>query len=41
LLDIGLINKMNYDIFNSDADGICSLHQLRLYQQVESTLVIV
>jgi oligoribonuclease NrnB/cAMP/cGMP phosphodiesterase (DHH superfamily) len=30
---------MNYDIFNGDADGICSLHQLRLHQQIESTLV--
>ena len=30
---------MNYDIFNGDADGICSLHQLRLYKQIESKLI--
>ena len=28
-----------YDVFNGDADGICALHQLRLEQPVESTLV--
>jgi len=27
------------DVFNGDADGICALHQLRLAQPVESTLV--
>ena len=32
--------KMNYiDVFNGDADGICALHQLRLANPVESTLV--
>ena len=31
---------MNYiDVFNGDADGICALHQLRLENPVESTLV--
>jgi single-stranded DNA-specific DHH superfamily exonuclease len=31
---------MNYiDVFNGDADGICALHQLRLAQPLESTLV--
>lgn len=29
----------NYDIFNGDADGICALHQLRLAEPRESTLV--
>lgn len=28
-----------FDVFNGDADGICALHQLRLAQPVESTLV--
>jgi hypothetical protein len=28
-----------YDVFNGDADGICALHQLRLADPVESTLV--
>jgi hypothetical protein len=28
-----------YDVFNGDADGICSLQQLRLSNPVESTLV--
>jgi len=28
-----------YDVFNGDADGLCALHQLRLAQPVESTLV--
>ena len=28
-----------FDVFNGDADGICALHQLRLEQPVESTLV--
>lgn len=28
-----------YDIFNGDADGICSLHQLRMENPVESNLV--
>jgi hypothetical protein len=27
------------DVFNGDADGICALHQLRLAEPVESTLV--
>ena len=27
------------DVFNGDADGICALHQLRLANPVESTLV--
>lgn len=27
------------DVFNGDADGICALHQLRLVEPVESTLV--
>lgn len=30
---------MNYDLFNGDADGICSLLQLRLAEPRESTLV--
>lgn len=31
---------MNYiDVFNGDADGICALHQLRLANPVDSTLV--
>ncbi len=29
----------HYDFFNGDADGICSLHQLRLSQPIETTLV--
>ncbi len=29
----------HYDIFNGDADGICALHQLRLADPRESTLV--
>lgn len=29
----------HYDIFNGDADGICSLHQLRLAEPRESTLI--
>ncbi len=28
-----------YDVFNGDADGICALHQLRLAEPAESTLV--
>lgn len=28
-----------YDVFNGDADGICALHQLRLAQPKEATLV--
>ena len=28
-----------YDVFNGDADGICALHQLRLANPVDSTLV--
>ncbi len=30
---------MNYDVFNGDADGICSLHQLRLVTPRQSILV--
>lgn len=29
----------HYDVFNGDADGICALHQLRLAEPRESTLV--
>src|SRR5258708_22745285 len=29
----------HFDVFNGDADGICSLHQLRLAEPVEATLV--
>jgi hypothetical protein len=29
----------HYDVFNGDADGICALHQLRLEEPRESTLV--
>jgi hypothetical protein len=29
----------HFDVFNGDADGICALHQLRLAQPRESTLV--
>ncbi len=28
-----------YDVFNGDADGLCSLHQLRLAQPAESLLI--
>lgn len=28
-----------FDVFNGDADGICALHQLRLAEPMESTLV--
>ena len=28
-----------FDVFNGDADGICSLHQLRLSDPLDSTLV--
>jgi hypothetical protein len=30
---------LQYDVFNGDADGICALHQLRLADPGESTLV--
>ena len=30
---------MIFDAFNGDADGICALHQLRLAEPVESTLI--
>lgn len=30
---------MIYDVFNGDADGICALHQLRLQEPAEATLV--
>lgn len=29
----------HFDVFNGDADGICALHQLRLEQPMEATLV--
>lgn len=29
----------HYDVFNGDADGICALHQLRLAEPRESTLI--
>ena len=29
----------HFDIFNGDADGICALHQLRLNQPTDSTLI--
>jgi len=29
----------HYDVFNGDADGICALHQLRLANPIDSTLV--
>jgi hypothetical protein len=29
----------HFDVFNGDADGICALHQLRLAEPVESSLV--
>ena len=29
----------HYDFFNGDADGICALHQLRLSQPIQTTLV--
>lgn len=32
-------NKLAYDVFNGDADGICALHQLRLAHPQEATLV--
>ncbi|MFV0438539.1 MAG: acetyltransferase [Desulfopila sp.] len=31
---------MHYDIFNGDADGICALHQLRLYEPRPEALAI-
>ena len=30
---------MNIDVFNGDADGICALHQLRLADPAEATLI--
>jgi len=30
---------MNFDIFNGDADGLCALHQMRLAEPLEATLV--
>jgi len=30
---------MYFDVFNGDADGICALHQLRLADPLDSTLV--
>lgn len=30
---------MHYDVFNGDADGLCSLHQLRLAEPTDSTLI--
>jgi hypothetical protein len=29
----------SYDVFNGDADGICALHQLRMAQPRDSTLI--
>ena len=29
----------HFDVFNGDADGICALHQLRLANPIESTLI--
>ncbi|MEE9335267.1 MAG: DHH family phosphoesterase [Granulosicoccaceae bacterium] len=29
----------HFDVFNGDADGICALHQLRLTNPIESTLI--
>src|SRR5690348_1748736 len=29
----------HFDVFNGDADGICALHQLRLAEPLESTLI--
>lgn len=29
----------NFDVFNGDADGICALHQLRLAEPCETTLI--
>lgn len=29
----------HYDVFNGDADGICALHQLRLANPIDSTLI--
>src|SRR5258708_4614010 len=29
----------HFDVFNGDADGICSLHQLRLAEPVDATIV--
>lgn len=29
----------NFDVFNGDADGICALHQLRLHEAIDSTLI--
>ena len=34
-----MIQMAYYDIFNGDADGICALHQLRLAEPREATLV--
>ena len=33
------VYKMHHDFFNGDADGICTLHQLRLQNPIESRLV--
>ena len=30
---------MHHDVFNGDADGICALHQLRLAEPLDATLV--
>jgi len=34
-----MMQAVYYDIFNGDADGICALHQLRLAEPREATLV--
>ncbi len=31
--------SQQFDVFNGDADGICALHQLRLAEPLESTLI--
>ena len=31
--------RMNYDVFNGDADGLCVLHQLRLQNPAPAKLV--
>lgn len=33
------MNKIYYDVFNGDADGLCSLQQLRLAEPVASVLI--
>lgn len=33
------LEMADYDVFNGDADGLCALHQLRLEEPIETTLV--